>query len=370
MRKVTITLAVLVLLVLACQSPALAAEVKVKDVAKVRGVRSNQLLGYGLVAGLQGTGDDPSNIVQTKYAIQSLMRNQGIELQLSEIDSEAFASVLVTADLPPFVKPGDTIDVSVSTMGDATSLQGGTLIRTALRGMDNNIYAMAQGPLSLGAFAVESASGASQQKNFLTVGRMPGGATVEREVSFDVIGGDEIQLMLNNPDFTTAFRMAEAINALDGLIQPLAEAVDPATVRVTIPEGYRADPVAFVSLIEGVKFNSDLVAKVVINERTGTIVLGGEIMINPVAIAHGSLEIRIDESFGVSQPEAFSEGGSTVITPDSDIMVNEGTAVFVQVSTKDLVSALNALGVSPRDVVAIFQAIKAAGALQAELVIM
>ncbi len=280
------------------------------------------------------------------------------------------ASVMVTATLPPFARQGSNLDVTLSSLGDAQSLQGGTLIMTPLKGADGRIYAVAQGPLSIGGFAAEG-GGAATQKNHPTVGRISGGAIVEREIDFNFNEEHALQLALKNPDFTTASRIVASINDLFG--KGLALARDSGTVSVRIPPDYRKQVVSFVSRLEKMQVNPDQPAKIVVNERTGTIVMGDQVRVSTVALAHGGLSIKIKENPNVSQPAPFSDG-ETVETPDTEIVAEEIDARVIEmeegVTLGDLVRGLNSVGVTPRDLIAILQAIKAAGALQAELEIL
>jgi flagellar P-ring protein precursor FlgI len=294
----------------------------------------------------------------------------GVTVQTEDIDDvENVAAVMVTTDLPPFAGLGSRIDVLVSSIGDAENLQGGTLLFTPLKGADGKVYAIAQGPVSTGGFAVSGNSGDQVRKNFPTVGRVVGGALVEKEIQSDFNQKDSLTLSLHKPDFTTASRVAQAINR--AFFNPLAQTENAASIQVRVPENYLGNTVQFVTLVESLGVTPDMVSKVVVNERTGTVIMGENVRIATIAIAHGNLSIQIDESQNVSQPLPFSRGGETVVTPESDIVVQEGkNPIFLVesgVSIGEVVKALNALGVSPRDLIAIFQALKAAGALQAEL---
>ncbi|UCF95336.1 MAG: flagellar basal body P-ring protein FlgI [Desulfobacterales bacterium] len=348
--------------------PGLAA--RIKDIAQFKGVRQNQLVGYGLVVGLDGTGDSD----KAKFTIQSmasLLEKMGVTVQPGDIKVDNVAAVMVTAELPPFARAGSRIDVLVSSIGDAANLQGGTLLFTPLKAADGNVYAVAQGAVSTGGFGAGGASGSKVQKNFPTVGRVVGGAFVEKEVSSDFMQRKFLTLTLHRPDFTTASRVAQAIN--DALFGPVALTADAGTIQVEVPDRYVGNPVGLVTLIEGLGVTPDQVSKVIINERTGTVIMGENVRIATIAIAHGNLSIQIKETQEVSQPLPFSEGETTV-TAESDLRIQEGNAplflVESGVSIGEVVRALNALGVSPRDLIAIFQALKAAGALQAELEIM
>ncbi len=363
-----ITLALWVLTVAAVWVPDVAA-VRIKDIADIKGVRQNQLVGYGLVVGLEGTGDSDSSLF-TIQSLASLLEKMGVTVQTGDIeDVENVAAVMVTADLPAFASLGSRLDVLVSSIGDAENLQGGTLLFTPLRAADGNVYAVAQGPVSTGGFAVSGNSGDQVQKNFPTVGRVVGGALVEKELQSNFNQKNALTLTLKDPDFTTASRVAQAINR--AFYSQLARTENAGSIRVTVPENYLGNTVQFVTMIESLGVTPDTVSKVVVNERTGTVIMGENVRIATIAIAHGNLSIQINESQDVSQPLPFSSGGQTVVTPESEIVVQEGkNPIFLVesgVSIGEVVKALNALGVSPRDLIAIFQALKAAGALQAEL---
>ena len=342
---------------------------RIKDIADIKGVRQNQLVGYGLVVGLEGTGDSDDALF-TIQSLASLLEKMGVTVQPDDIDDvENVAAVMVTTDLPAFASQGSRIDVLVSSIGDAENLQGGTLLFTPLKGADGSVYAVAQGPVSTGGFAVSGNSGDEVQKNFPTVGRVVGGALVEQEIHSNFNQKDSLTLALHEPDFTTASRVAQAINR--AFYSQLAQTENAGSIQVSVPENYLGNTVQFVTLIESLGVTPDMVSKVVVNERTGTVIMGENVRIATIAIAHGNLSIQIDESQNVSQPLPFSRGGQTVVTPESDIVVQEGkNPIFLVesgVSIGEVVKALNALGVSPRDLIAIFQALKAAGALQAEL---
>jgi len=342
---------------------------RIKDIADIKGVRQNQLVGYGLVVGLEGTGDSDDALF-TIQSLASLLEKMGVTVQPDDIDDvENVAAVMVTTDLPAFASQGSRIDVLVSSIGDAENLQGGTLLFTPLKGADGSVYAVAQGPVSTGGFAVSGNSGDQVQKNFPTVGRVVGGGLVEQEIHSNFNQKDSLTLALHEPDFTTASRVAQAINR--AFYSQLAQTENAGSIQVSVPENYLGNTVQFVTMIESLGVTPDMVSKVVVNERTGTVIMGENVRIATIAIAHGNLSIQIDESQNVSQPLPFSRGGQTVVTPESDIVVQEGkNPIFLVesgVSIGEVVKALNALGVSPRDLIAIFQALKAAGALQAEL---
>ncbi len=343
--------------------------VRIKDITDLKGVRRNQLVGYGLVVGLDGTGDG----AKAKFTIQSMasmLEKMGITVNPDDIKVDNIAAVMITAELPPFAKVGSRIDVVVSSIGDAKNLQGGTLLFTPLKAADGEVYAVAQGAISTGGFSAGGAGG-KVQKNFPTVGRVIGGATIEREIQSDFNHKKFLSLALHSPDFTTAFRIAEAINK--SLNDSVARTPDAGTIEVKVSDKYSERIVELVTLIEGLNVVTDTPAKVVVNERTGTVVMGENVRISTIAIAHGNLSIQIKESADVSQPLPFSQG-ETVVTPETDIAIKEGNSRLILVesgvSIGELVRALNALGVSPRDLIAIFQALKAAGALHAQLEIM
>ena len=345
--------------------------VRIKDIAEIKGVRQNQLVGYGLVVGLNGTGDSDSAIF-TIQSMASMLEKMGVTVKTEDIQVDNVAAVMVTTDLPAFARSGSRIDVLVSSIGDAENLQGGTLLFTPLKAADQQVYAVAQGPISTGGFVVGSASGSGVQKNFPTVGRVVNGALIEKEIPNRFNQKQSLTLTLHSPDFTTSSRVAQAINI--AFYDQIARTHDAGTIEVKVPQNYMGNVVALVTMIESLGVTPDTVSKVIINERTGTVVMGENVRISTVAIAHGNLSIEIQEDSNVSQPLPFSRRGDTVVTPESEIQVQEGNnPIFLVksgVSIAALVKALNALGVSPRDLISIFQALKAAGALQAELEIM
>lgn len=340
---------------------------RIKDIAEIEGVRENQLVGYGLVVGLDGTGDTLRNSAFTRQSLNSLMERFNVNIRDADLRTGNVAAVLVTAHLPPFATQGSRMDVTVSAMGDASSLQGGVLIATPLMGADGQVYAVAQGSIAVGGFAAQGA-GASITRGVPTNGRISNGAIIERELRFDLAGRDEIRLALRNPDFTTARRMAEAINAYIGA--GTAHATDPGTVVVSRPASFRGDMVSLVADVEQLRVATDMRARVVIDESTGTIVMGENVRVSTVAIAQGNLTITVSETPVVSQPGAFSEG-ETVVLPRTQVTAEEDTMQLGllegTVSLRELVDGLNALGVTPRDMITILQTIKAAGALQAEI---
>lgn len=339
---------------------------RLKDIAFVEGVRENQLVGFGLVVGLNGTGDKGNATLQ---GIANMLSRMGLRVNPKDIKAKNVAAVMVTATLPPFPKPGLKIDAIVSAIGDAKNLQGGTLLLTPLKGPDGKVYAVAQGPVSIGGFQA-GGGGTAVQKNHPTVGRVPEGVIIEREVFFDINHMKEVKLILKNPDFTVATNTMRAINRV--LHGSFAKTEDPSTVVLEVPQAYQGRVVELMRFIENIEVETDLPARVVINERTGTVVIGSNVRISPVAIAHGGLTIEITTTYEVSQPEAFS-GGKTVVVPQTEVQAKEKEAHLIQVSGTTLgevVRALNSMGVTPRDLIAILQALKASGALKAELEIL
>ncbi|MBN2297241.1 MAG: flagellar basal body P-ring protein FlgI [Deltaproteobacteria bacterium] len=339
--------------------------VRVKELVEIQGVRENTLSGYGLVVGLNGTGDK-SGSQFTIRSLANMLRNMGINIDPNSLKVKNVAAVMVTANLPPFARSSQKLDCTVSSVGDASSLAGGTLILTPLFGPDGKVYAMAHGPMSVGGFAVGGASGTGVTKNFPTVGTVPGGAVVERSIETEL--GPNMTLVMNNPDFTTAHRLVTSINKRLG--KEIAHAIDLSTIQVNVPDEYQGNIVNFVAVIEAVDVTPDSRAKVIVNERTGTVVMGDNVRISTVAIAHGSLSIKITELPQVSQPAPFSEGVTSIV-PQTGVTVEEGGQRLVMLpkgtTIGDLVSALNAIGVSPRDLVVILQCIKRTGALYADL---
>ncbi len=341
---------------------------RLKDVAFFEGVRSNQLLGYGLIVGLDGTGDK-KGAVYTNQSVANMLNKLGMKIKPEDLSLKNTAAVVVTAELPPFSKKGSRLDVLVSSIGDAKSLQGGTLLVTPLKGPDGQVYAVAQGPVSMGGF-VAGIGGTSVSKNHQTVAKVPGGAFVEKEVLFTLEGRRELFLTLRHPDFTTARRAAGKINSSFG--GQMAIARDSGSVSIIVPAEYRDNIVVFISKVERLVVVEDTVSRVVVNERTGTVVIGKNVMISTVAVSHGDITVQIKADIEVSQPGAFSEG-DTVVAVSEDIEVFEKPASLVlleqTVTLGEVVTALNEVGVTPRDLVAILQALKSAGAMQAELLI-
>ncbi|HVN98155.1 MAG TPA: flagellar basal body P-ring protein FlgI [Syntrophorhabdaceae bacterium] len=338
---------------------------RIKDLAYVNGVRTNQLVGYGLVTGLRGTGDK-ANTIFTTQSLANMLENMGVRVDPTAIKVNNIAAVVVTANLPPFAKIGNRIDVTVSSIGDARSIEGGVLLITQLKGADGEVYGVAQGPVVVGGF-LASGQGATVQKNHPTVGRIANGATIEREVEYGNFKMDSTTLSLKMPDFTTAKRVADRINEV---FAEAAFAKDGGTVTVETPQSLKANPVKFLSAVENLEVAPDVAAKIIVDEKTGTVVIGENVKISTVAIAHGNLSVQIKESEKVSQPLPFTQG-QTVVTPDTTMKVEEEKGKFYLmesgVTIRELVNALNATGVSSRDVITILQTIKASGALQAEL---
>jgi flagellar P-ring protein precursor FlgI len=342
---------------------------RLKDLTLIEGGRDNQLVGYGLVVGLAGDGD--SNAATTLRSVANLLQRHGLSVSQQDIKAKNAAAVMITADIAAFLKPGARIDVTVASLGDAKSLQGGVLLQTPLVGADGRVYAVAQGPVAVGGFLGGSggSGGATVQKNHPTVGSISNGAIVEREIESQFVRDSKLRLLLHNPDFTSAARMAQAVNAT---WPNAATALDAATVEVALPENFRGREVGFVSELGTIEVAPDTLARIVINERTGTIVATSTVRLSQVAIAHGALTITVTSNPTASQPGPFS-GGSTVVLPSTQTSVNEGKGSFIVFNDpptiERLAAALNALGVSSREMMAIFQTLKRSGALQAELVI-
>ena len=361
---------------------------RIKDIVSIKGIRPNQLFGYGLVIGLDGSGDKAG----TNFTIQSLanmLEKMGIHVNAQDVKVKNVAAVMVNATLPPFARIGKKIDVIVSSIGDAKTLQGGTLLLTHLKGVDGKIYALAQGPISVGGFRIGGAAGGGVGKNHPTVGRISGGATVEREIPLSLKDRTELTILLNNPDFITAIRVANSINSEMG--ENIAKPIDSGTITIRIPDSFQDSVVPLLARVEDLEVIPDSLAKVIVNERTGTIVIGENVRVLTVAVAHGNLSIQIKETKQVSQPLPFAPrppregatptqmeggvvvapGGSTVVTPETDVSVVEEKNRLLLVpkgrTIGDLVRALNAIGVTPRDLITILQAMKVAGALQGKL---
>ena len=347
---------------------------RIKDIASIEGVRENQLIGYGLIVGLDRTGDSVVGGQFTAQAIISMLNTMGVNLKIDPIQllTRNTASVMVTAKLPPFARPGMKLDVQVSSLANAKSLRGGTLLLTPLKAANQQVYAVAQGPISTSGFEAGT-GGTKVVKNQQSGGIIPGGAIVERAVKMDMNAWNKFSLTMHQADFTTALRVSEVINGHLG--DGLASAVSSGQIQVAVPERFQGKIVQMIAAVEGLNVNVDVSAKVVVNERTGTIVMGDHVRLASMAISHGNLTIRIQTRFNVSQPEApgliGSAAGKTVVTPDVDSEVEEDKKRVIQVDESvtlgDLVKALNSVGVTPRDLVAVLTAAKAAGALQADL---
>jgi flagellar P-ring protein FlgI len=353
--------------------PSVVRGARLKDIASIEGVRSNQLSGYGIVAGLNGSGDSQQAIF-TVQSVLNMLKRRGITLNVNprQLQVKNVAAVAVTAVLPPFAHQGSRIDAEASSLGDAKSLQGGTLLLSPLFGGDGQVYAVAQGPVSLGGGFSARAAGATAQKSHPTTAVVTNGALVEREVPVQLGAGGVLTVALHRPDFTTAERVTEAVNRTLG--RSVAHLVDAGTVTVALSEESAAEAVGTATAIERVEVTPDAVAHVVLNERTGTVIIGSDVRVAPVAIAHGSLQVTVKTDFGVSQPAPFSNG-ETVVVPDSTVNVQEGAKqnlVLLRpgVNLGQLVAGLNALGVTPQDLIAILQAVQTSGALQAELELM
>jgi flagellar P-ring protein precursor FlgI len=378
------TLLALAMILLA---PGRAHSARLKDISTIEGVRTNQLIGYGLVVGLKNTGDKSYKSAFTIQTLLSMLERLGTTVDISQLTDkrvgvsdvrmlrdvrvENVAAVMVTADLPPFIKQGGKIDVVVSSLGDAKSLQGGTLLLTPLKAANGEVFAVAQGPLSLGGGRNENVRRVSETKNHPTVGRISGGAVVEKEVGFDFSKLEKLTISLSYPDFTTTQRAVETINATLGA--DTAKALDSSVIEVAIPPQFADKKVELVARIEGLDISTDTQAKVALDERTGTVVIGENVKISKVAISHGNLVIRVDDLTKASQPRPLS-AGQTVVVPKTLLTVEElgGKSERLMVvdpgiNISDLVKALNAMGTSPRDLIAIFQALKASGALKAQL---
>jgi len=339
--------------------------VRLKDIVTVEGVRENQLVGMGLVVGLQGTGDKGQLAMQM---MSNMSQQFGVTVDPKQVRSKNAAVVTVTCQLSPFLLPGQNTDVVVSAIGDAKSLEGGVLLQTPLKAANGQVYAVAQGPLTLGGWS-DTGAASTVKKNVVTVGRIPNGAIVEQGVEMDYAGGGTINLLLRQSDFTTAQRVASAINDQFGNV---AHAADGRRIEVSLPQRYAASPSAFIASIEGMSVTPDAIARIVVNERTGTVVMGGNVKIGNVSVAHGNLTVQVRENPQVSQPGAFSPG-NTAVTPQTDVTAHEERPELVELpatsTVEDLTEAMNAVGASPRDMIAVLQAMDMAGALHGELVI-
>jgi flagellar P-ring protein precursor FlgI len=352
--------------------------VRIKDLASVKGVRGNQLVGYGLVVGLKGTGDGNKSAFTTQ-ALANMLKNVGMSVKGTDLKVKNVAGVMITTTLPPFIKAGQALDVTLSSLGDASSLQGGTLVATPLKGLDEETYAIAQGPVSIGGFKTAGPVPPldNSQENHLTVARIPAGATVEKEVPVSFVGKNEITLSLNSPDFTTVSRLTTAINTFLG--SSFANAKDGATVSVAIPDKYRQQEISLLAALENLDVAPDSISKVVVDERTGTIVMGEDVRISQLALSHGTLSIQVtnDPNQGVGKAmvgkvltdDMVRKMTEEIAAQNGNPQNNKLVKLSPGVTLGELVRALNSVGAAPRDLIAIFQAIKAAGAMQAELTI-
>ncbi len=344
---------------------------RIKDLVSIEGVRENQLVGYGLVVGLNGTGDSLRNAPFTEQSIVSMLERLGVNTRGTNMKAENTAAVMVTASLPPFAHPGNRIDISVSSLGDADNLRGGTLIVTPLKGADGEVYAVAQGSIQVSGFSA-GGDGSNVTQGVPTAGRIPNGGIVEKSIKYSMLGKKELHLSLRSADFTTSRRIAAAINK--GMGTKTAMALDPSTVLVIKPQSYNDNMVSMITDIEQIYVEPDQKAKVVVDERSGIIVIGKEVRVSEVAIAQGNLTIRVTETPQVSQPNAFG-GGQTAEVPRTDLEIDAGEGKKLAllkpgVNLQDLVDGLNALGIGPRDMIAILQALKVSGALHAEIEVM
>ena len=365
------TFLMLALAVLALQMRPAHAD-RIKDLANVAGVRQNQLVGYGLVVGLDGTGDQTTQAPFTTQSLVSMLERLGVTIPAgTSLQLKNVAAVVVNADLPAFSKAGQTIDITVSSIANAKSLRGGTLLLAPLKGLDGQVYAMAQGNLAVGGLGLSGEDGSKISINVPSVGRIPNGATVEREVATVIGDADLLTLNLHRPDFTTSTRVAESINGLLGA--GTAEARDPMSVQVRAP-ATQAARMSLISTLENIEVTpGEAAARVIVNSRTGTVVINASVHVAPAAVSHGSLVVSITEDFDVSQPQPFSQNGETVVTPQSNISVTQGeNKMFLfrpGVELNDIVQAVNQVGAAPGDLVAILEALHEAGALRAELII-
>lgn len=345
---------------------------RIKDIVNIEGVRDNQLVGYGLVVGLNGTGDSINNSPFTEQSLIAMLERLGVNVRGQNLNTGNVAAVMVTATLPPFTNQGSRIDVTISSLGDAPSLLGGTLLVTPLLAADGEVYAVAQGEVSVAGFSVQG-DAASFTQNIPTSGRIADGGIVEREIDFQLEDLQQVRLALKNPDFTTARRISQAINGFTSA--RLAKAENGASVVLKRPSNYDGSIVDLITDIEQLPVQPDQAARVVISERSGVIVIGADVKVSSVAIAQGNLTVRVTETPQVSQANPFAEQGETVVVPRSDVQVNQSPDVRLAlletgVTLQDLVTGLNSLGMQPRDIITILQAIKAAGALQAEIEVM
>ena len=372
MRAINLKMIYMALIVLILCAAELAQAERIKDIATIKGVRSNQLIGYGLVVGLDGSGDQTTQTPFTVQSLKSMLAKLGVVVPANvNPQLKNVAAVMVHADLPAFAKSGQTIDVTVSSLGNAKSLRGGSLLMTPLKGADGQVYALAQGNLIVSGFGADGADGSSVTVNVPSAGRIPNGATVEREVASPFGQESSLVMNLNSPDFTTALQVANSIN--DKLGQGTARPLDSASVEVQAPQAVE-DKVAFLSIVENLQVTpGSAAAKVIINSRTGTVVIGSEVRVTPAAVSHGSLTVTISENYSASQPEPFARRGETVVVPDSQVDIEEeGSRMFLfdpGITLNELVTAVNNVGAAPGDLVAILEALQQVGALRARLIV-
>lgn len=362
-QQAVLFLSLVLFLLIVLHTPAQA--VRIKDIATFSGVRNNQLIGYGLVIGLAGTGDKKDSPF-TASSMKNMLERMGVAVNPDKIKPKNVAAVMVTANMPVSSSPGTQIDITVSSVGDAKSLQGGVLLQTPLKGIDGKVYALAQGSLIIGGYSVEGAA-ATAQKNTTTVGSIPGGAIIERSIPFNFNTQQNLTLNMNSSDFSTTMQVVKQLNTAMG--GNFASATDAQTVRIEIPPAYKGNLVPLIASVENLEVNPEAVAKVVVDEKTGTIVLGREVRLSRVAVSHGNLQVVVQENTQVSQPGPFSLG-ETVATPETNLAIEEDTRrlnILEGASLQELVDGLNAIGATPRDMISILRALKAAGSLHAQL---
>jgi len=368
MRFIKVILVASFLAVVVALAPSSLQAERLKDVSDILGARPNQLIGYGLVVGLNGSGDGPKAEF-TLQSVAAMLRRLGVRIDPRRIKLKNVAAVIVTAEISAFSRAGQRMEVLVSSLGDAKSLRGGTLVQTPMRGADRHIYAVAQGPISVGGFSAKGGGGASKVQNHPTVGRIPGGALIEREIPTSVSDGSQIKFALHRPSSTIATRAVEKINEI--LEGPFAAATDPGLITLSIPEPYAERIVELLSLVGDVDIEQEGLAKIVINERTGTVVVGSKVRLHPAAIAHGGLTVEITREVNVNQPNTPFTGGNTVVTDETNVeaelLPGDLHMISATSTVGDLVNALNTLGVKPSDMIIIFQSLKAAGAIFAEI---
>ena len=346
-------------------------QVLIRDITTIAGVRENPLIGYGVVVGLKRTGDSQQTLFTTQ-TLANVLQRLGVQIPAATVQVRNIAAVMVTASLPPFAQPGTTFDVTVSSAGDAKSLEGGVLLLTALHAADGNVYAEAQGPLTLGGYTAGSSGANVKEVNHATVGLIAAGGVVERDASVDLSRLTTLSLVLREPDFTAARDVTAAINR--DFDKPVASFIDSRRIDVSVPQSGITSVPTLITRVQNLSVSVHPPAKVVMNERTGTIVMGGDVKLSPVSVLHGDLTVEVSTTYSVSQPEPFSKNGKTVVVPETDIQAKEGPAKSIQLnagaSVEELINGLHTMGATAHDIVAILQAIKAAGGLQAELEIL